>query len=188
LPSCIKVKGGIELTDDLIIPVILEAHHLGHLKLTTCSLDFVEDKVTPSGHRIPVNPLGFHHGFLCVAIDGGVPIHMKMRPKARIGTLLVVLIHRITTKLIDGLLLGLLQILLRNAVGALNMRVDLEKLMLLLFFFTRMGRVVTWVRRWRPMSHMSLAWATPLGGPGSILPILGSFLVMRVHPEIRETE
>jgi hypothetical protein len=82
---------------------------------------------------------------------------MKMRPKARIGTLLVVLIHRITTKLIDGLLLGLLQILLRNAVGALNMRVDLEKLMILLFFFTRMGRVVTWARRWRPMSHMSLA-------------------------------
>jgi hypothetical protein len=38
----------------------------------------------------------------------------------------------------------------------LNRRVDLEKLTLL-FFFARMRRMVTWVRRWRPMSHMRLA-------------------------------
>jgi hypothetical protein len=156
LPSFIKVKGGIERTDDLIIQVVLEAHHLGHLNLITCSLDFVEDRVTPSGHLIPVNPLGFHHKFLCIAIDGCVPIRMKMRPKVRIRTLLAALIYGFTTQSIDDLLLHLLGILLRNAVGALNRRVDLEKLTLL-FFFARMRRVVMWMRRRRPTSHMHLA-------------------------------
>jgi hypothetical protein len=105
--------GVIELTDDLIILVVLEAHHLGHLMFITCSLDFVEDGVTPSGHPIPVNPLGFHHVFLCIAIDGGVPTRMKMRPKAQIRTLQITLIHGSTTQPIDGLLLGILRIILR---------------------------------------------------------------------------
>jgi hypothetical protein len=51
LPIGIKVQGGVELTDDLIIPVVLEAHHLSHLVLITCSLDFVEDGVMPSSHQ-----------------------------------------------------------------------------------------------------------------------------------------
>jgi hypothetical protein len=69
----------------------------------------------------------------------------------------------------------------------LNRRVDLEKLTLL-FFFARMRRMVTWVRRWRPMSHMRLAWATLFGGPDNNFPVLGSFLTMRVHPKIRGIE
>jgi hypothetical protein len=74
---------------------------------------------------------------------------MKMRPKVRIRTLLAALIYGFTTQSIDDLLLHLLGILLRNVVGALNRRVDLEKLTLL-FFFARMKRVVMWMRRRRP--------------------------------------
>jgi hypothetical protein len=47
LPIDINVQVGVELTDDLIITVVLEAHHLCHLELITCGLGFVKDGVTP---------------------------------------------------------------------------------------------------------------------------------------------
>jgi hypothetical protein len=41
---------------------------------------------------------------------------------------------------------------------------------------------VTWMRR--SMTRRRLAEVTPLGGPSHILPMLGPFLVMRIHPGI----
>jgi hypothetical protein len=76
----IKVHSDVELTDDLIVRVVLEAHHLSHLKLITCGFDLIEDSVA-SSHPILINPLGLHHGFLHIKIDGAVPIRVKVRPK-----------------------------------------------------------------------------------------------------------
>jgi hypothetical protein len=45
-----KVKSGIELTDNLFVPIILEAHHLGHLQLVTSCFDLIEVGVAP-GYR-----------------------------------------------------------------------------------------------------------------------------------------
>jgi hypothetical protein len=120
LAICIKVQSGIELIDDLIVPIVLEAHHLGHLELITFGFDFVEDSVTLSSHPLPINPLGLHHGFLGIAIDKVVPICMKVRQKPQVQTLLIAFIHRITMIAIDDFLLGLLGIHLKHAVGVLN--------------------------------------------------------------------
>jgi hypothetical protein len=38
------------------------------------------------------------------------------------------------------------------------------------------------------MSYRCLAGATLLGGPSCILMVLGPFLTMRIHPEIRRIE
>jgi hypothetical protein len=178
----IKVQSGIELTDDLIVPVVLEAHNLSHLKFITHSFDLIEDGVTPSSHPIPINPLGLHHGFLHIEVDRAIPICVKVRPEPRVGTLLVAIIHRITTLLIDCFMLGFLWIFVRHAVGALNGRVDLEELMVIIFFLAGGGRMVMWARWWRRMRHKRLSLATLLGGgPGNVLPTLGALLPTRIH-------
>jgi hypothetical protein len=153
----IKAQSGIELIDDLIVPVILKAHHLGHHKLITCGFDLIKDGVTPSSHPIPSHPLCLHHWFLRIEVNGAIPIRMKVRPKPRVRALFAALIHRITTVLIDYFLLGLLGVLVRHAVGALNGRVDLEHLTTIFIFLARVRRVVMQVRRWRWMSHSRFA-------------------------------
>jgi hypothetical protein len=57
----IKIQNGVELADDFLVPTILEAHHLCHLKLITGGLDLVKIGVPPNSHPIPVHPLGLHH-------------------------------------------------------------------------------------------------------------------------------
>jgi hypothetical protein len=104
----IKVKSGIELTDYLNVPVVLKAHHLGHLQLITSGFDLVEDSVTLSSHPLPIYPLGLHHGCLLVKVDGPVPIQVEIRPKTLVRALLATIIHRSAMGFIDCSLLGLL--------------------------------------------------------------------------------
>jgi hypothetical protein len=61
LPIDIKEKGGIKVIYDLIILVLLGAHHFYHLTLITRSLDLVEDGVTSNSNPIPVDPLGLRN-------------------------------------------------------------------------------------------------------------------------------
>jgi hypothetical protein len=96
-------------------------------------------------------------------------------------------IHKGFTIHIDCTLLCLLGVLDGQVGRPLNRCMPLEHLTVILFFFTRMRGVVMWERR-RPMSHRRLAGATPLGGPGRILPVLGPFFTTRVHPKAREVE
>jgi hypothetical protein len=65
----IKVKSRIELADNLFVPIIHEAHHLGHLQLITSCFDLIEVGVAPGFHPFPFDPLGFHHVFILVEID-----------------------------------------------------------------------------------------------------------------------
>jgi hypothetical protein len=104
----IKVKSGVELTDDLSVPVVLKAHHLGHLQLITSGFDLVEDSVTLSSHPLPIYPLGLHHGCLLVKVDGPVPIQVEIRPKTPVRALLATIIHRSAMGFLDCSLLGLL--------------------------------------------------------------------------------
>jgi hypothetical protein len=76
----IKVESGIELIDDLIVPIILEAHHLCHLELITSGFDVVEVRVATGLHPLLVNPLGQYHRLLLVEINGPVPIRVKEGP------------------------------------------------------------------------------------------------------------
>jgi hypothetical protein len=57
----IKVESGIKLTDDFIVQVVLEVHHLCHLQEITSCLNVVEVGVVPSSHPIPIHPLGLDH-------------------------------------------------------------------------------------------------------------------------------
>jgi hypothetical protein len=43
----VEVESGIKLTDNLLIPIILETHDLYQLQLITCCLDLVEDCMPP---------------------------------------------------------------------------------------------------------------------------------------------
>jgi hypothetical protein len=71
--------------------------------------------------------------------------------------------------------------------GALNRRIPLKHLMVILSLIVVMRGVVTWARRrMMPKRHGRITGVTPFGGPGHILLVLGPLLVMRVHPEIRE--
>jgi hypothetical protein len=63
----------------------------------------------------------------------------------------------------------------------------LKHLTLFLIFIAGVRGVVTWTRR-RSTTRRCLVGATPLGGPDRILPVLGPFLVIRIHPGIREME
>jgi hypothetical protein len=90
--------------------------------------------------------------------------------------------------LIDCTLLCLLGISDGHVAGPLNMCMPLKHLTVIHPIIAGVRGVVTWARRRRPTRHRHLAGVTPLGGPGRILPILGPFLTMRVHPEIREME
>jgi hypothetical protein len=73
----VKVESGIKLTDDFLIPIILETHHFGHLQLITSSFDLVEYGVSLSCHPILVDPLRFHYGFLFVEVNRMVPIRVE---------------------------------------------------------------------------------------------------------------
>jgi hypothetical protein len=74
LAISIKVEGGIELVDNLIVLIVLETHHVSHLELITSGFDAVEVGVATSLHPLPVYPLGLYHRLLLVEIDGPVPI------------------------------------------------------------------------------------------------------------------
>jgi hypothetical protein len=69
LTICNKVKSGIELVDNLFVPIILEAHHLSHLQLITSLFDEVEVVVAPGCYPLPINPLGLYHMLLLIKID-----------------------------------------------------------------------------------------------------------------------
>jgi hypothetical protein len=60
----IEVEGGVELTNDLLVPVILVAHYICQLRLITSLLDGVEVFVPPGCHPFPIHPLGLHHRLL----------------------------------------------------------------------------------------------------------------------------
>jgi hypothetical protein len=63
----IKVESGIKLTNDFLVPIILEAQHLGHLQFITCGLDLIEHCMPPCCHPVPIYPLSLHHGRVNVA-------------------------------------------------------------------------------------------------------------------------
>jgi hypothetical protein len=97
---------------------------------------------------------------------------------------LAAFIHKSFTIVIDCTLLHLIGVLDGHVGRPLNTRMPLKHLTVILILITRVRRVVTWTRR-RPTSHRRLAGVTPLGGSDHILPVLGPFLAMSVHPEIR---
>jgi hypothetical protein len=131
LSICIKVKSGIELPDNLFVPIILEAHHLSHLQLITSLFDEVEVLVALGCHPLPINPFGLYHRLLLVKIDQPVPIGVEERPKAPIGTLLAANIDWSFRSLIDCCLLGLLRVLEEHPIGVLHVCMNLESLGLL---------------------------------------------------------
>jgi hypothetical protein len=110
---------------------------------------------------------------------------VEKRPKPRITGLLATFIHRSFTIVIDRVLLCLLGISDGHVGRPLNRCMPLKHLTVFLILIDGVRRMVTWMRR-RPTNHRRLAGATLLGGPDHILPVLGHFLVMRVHPKIRE--
>jgi hypothetical protein len=103
-----KVKSGIELTDNLFVPIILEAHHLGHLQLVTSCLDLIEVGVAPGFHPFPINTFGLYHGLLLEDIDRSVLIGVEEGLKAPVGTLLATEVIWGSTGFIDGVFLCLL--------------------------------------------------------------------------------
>jgi hypothetical protein len=115
-----------------------------------------------------------------------VPVGVEKGPKARITGLFAAFIHRGFTIHIDCTLLCLLGVLDGQVGGPLNRCMPLKHLIVILILIAGVRRVVMWARR--PTSHRCLAGATLLGGPGRILPVLGPFLVMRVHTKAREVE
>jgi hypothetical protein len=69
--------------------------------------------------------------------------------------------------------------------GPLKRSVTLEQLTVV-FLLAGVRRMMT--RRMRMVSHKCLVGAASLGGGGGvghILPVLGSLLIARIHPEIR---
>jgi hypothetical protein len=107
----------------------------------------------------------------------------------RIMGLLATFIHRGFMIVIDSALLCLLGISDGHVGGLLNRCMPLKHLMPFLIFITGVRGVVMWMsRRRRSMTRRRLTGVTPHGGPSHILPVLGPFLVMRIHPEIREME
>jgi hypothetical protein len=188
LPISIKIQCGIELVDDFLILAIVEAHHLCHLQLVTSSHDFVKGCVPPSSYPILVHPLGLHHWPHLMEIDRTVPIRLEKRPKLRIMGLLATFIHRGFTIVIDCARLCLLGISDGHVGGPLNRCMPLKHFMVFLIFIARVRGVVMWTWRRRSMSYRCLAGATLLGGPSCILMVLGPFLTMRIHPEIRRIE
>jgi hypothetical protein len=98
--------------------------------------------------------------------------------------LLAAFTHRDYSIVIDCILLSLLGISDDHVGGALIRSMPLKHLTIILSLITRMRGVVTWVRRrMRPTRHGRPARATLHGGPGHILLVLGSLLMMRVHPQ-----
>jgi hypothetical protein len=114
-----------------------------------------------------------------------VPIRVEKRPKPRITGLLATFTHRGFTIVIDCTLFCLLRIFDGHVGGPFNRFMPLKHLTVFLILITGVRRMVTWMRR-RPTNHRCIADVTLLGGPDHILPVLGPFLAMRVHPEIRE--
>jgi hypothetical protein len=106
----------------------------------------------------------------------------------RIMGLLATFTHRGFTIIVDSAMLCLLEISDGHVEGLFNRCMSLKHLTLFLIFITRVRGVVMWMTRRRSTTHMCLAGATPLGGPDCILLVLGPFLTMRIHPEIREME
>jgi hypothetical protein len=64
--------------------------------------------MSPCCHPVPINPPGFHHGFLLMEINRTVPIRVEERPKAGVAGLFVALIHKCFSIVIDGAFLCLL--------------------------------------------------------------------------------
>jgi hypothetical protein len=173
-----KVESGVELTDDLIVPIILEAHHLCHLELITSGFYAVEVGVVTGLHPLPVYPLDIYHMLLLVKVDGLVSIGVQIGPKPSIDALLAAVVHGSTTSFIDCLLLGLLGIFERHTIGPLLRRMHLESFRFLIFL-TWMRGMMSWARRRRPTDHSGLV--TPLGRAHHILPFLGALLMMGIH-------
>jgi hypothetical protein len=103
----------------------------------------------------------------------------------RIMGLLVAIIHRGFTVLIDCTLLCLLGLSEGHVSRPLNQCMTLKHLTVVLLLIAGVRGVLPWVRSWRPTRHGRLAGATLLGGPDHILPRLGPLLPTRIHPEIR---
>jgi hypothetical protein len=99
--------------------------------------------------------------------------------------LFAAVIHRSFTILVDCALLCLLGVLDSHVRGVLKGCMTLEHLVVILLL-TGVRGVMMGRRGMTACKH--LASSAPLGGPDNILPMLAPFLVVRVHPEIREIE
>jgi hypothetical protein len=112
---------------------------------------------------------------------------VEERQKTQITGLLATSIHRGFMIVIDCALLCLLGISDGHVGGPLNRCMPLKHLTVFLIFITGVRGVVMWMRR-RSTTCRRLAGVTPLGGPDRLLSVLGPFLLMRIHPEIRGIE
>jgi hypothetical protein len=83
LTISIEVESGEELIDDFLLPVILEAHHLGQLKLITSLLDGIEVLVPLGCHPFPIDPLGLHHRLPLQDLHWPIPIGVEEGPKCQ---------------------------------------------------------------------------------------------------------
>jgi hypothetical protein len=61
LPISVKVESGVKLTNDFIVPIILEAHHGGQLQVVTSLLYVIKVLVLLVLHPLPVDPFGLIH-------------------------------------------------------------------------------------------------------------------------------
>jgi hypothetical protein len=64
--SCVSphlnIQGGKELSDGLMVPILLESHDIPQVLGSTSTPYLIKDHVILSLHIGPVNPLGNHHG------------------------------------------------------------------------------------------------------------------------------
>jgi hypothetical protein len=61
VPPLFNIQGGIELSNYLIIPILLESHGIPQVLGSTSTHYLIKDRIMLSLHIGPVNPLGNHH-------------------------------------------------------------------------------------------------------------------------------
>jgi hypothetical protein len=102
LAVLVKEKCGVELAEDLIVPIVLEFHHLGELQSITGISNMIKILVAAVLHPLPVDPLGFNNWLVLGELHREVPVHVEQSPKPRVPTHLPTFVDRCLTSCVEG--------------------------------------------------------------------------------------
>jgi hypothetical protein len=80
----VKEESGVELSDDLLVPIVAELQQVSDAMKVTSLYNFVEVNVLLVPHVINMHPLMFDHGRCLLVEHGAVTILMKESPKSLI--------------------------------------------------------------------------------------------------------
>jgi hypothetical protein len=120
------------LIDNLLVPIIFVAHHLGQFKSITSLLDGIEILVPSGCHPFLIDPLGLHHMVPLRDIHRSILIDVQEAPKASISAHPLARIDRSLTILGEGAKSHLLGVLDEHVATALLGLVHLKGLRLLI--------------------------------------------------------